>query len=537
MAEAGLVSGELLKLAADLFAYAPEEEKFELRIANAQVYLTAEPATEAQRGYFLRLLKPDGKEVLHQRIADDMRHQFFAKELSFVWVLIIDAGGDENEKEEEEGQNAAPFSQCFSLKFQSAGDFVQMRNQFSVCLFESKLDFGSLSLEDKEWVQGVEKDDMEVDTASESEKENEGESAYTRLGEAKSGVRVGGRRESDDEDEEDASAANSQLAVAYNNDRAFVVRGKRMGVFKSGEEGLDYQAMLKFQTPQKGSKNAFSPSQILLHQQDQSMLILDPSNPHAVMRMDLERGAIVDEWKDLSSSVNNLARAEKYANLTVNPEFLALNENSLMRMDPRTKELMVQSKTYAKGTRAKLSHMATTGTGYVAVASQNGDIRLFDQIGKNAKTHLPGLGVPIKGIDVTEDGSFVLATTKDFLLLVDTRVQGEAKGGFLKSMGNKKPPPLRLALKPEDVVKHRINNVDFTPAHFNTGTSMEKSIVTSTGPFVVVWNLRQVKQGNRNAYYIRRYRDNVVADEFEYNNDGKIIVTLPNDVTLNAMQR
>eukprot|EP00186_Timspurckia_oligopyrenoides_P004614 CAMPEP_0182451024 /NCGR_PEP_ID=MMETSP1172-20130603/43491_1 /TAXON_ID=708627 /ORGANISM="Timspurckia oligopyrenoides, Strain CCMP3278" /LENGTH=524 /DNA_ID=CAMNT_0024648759 /DNA_START=17 /DNA_END=1591 /DNA_ORIENTATION=+ len=519
-------SGALIRVIGDLFSYDPSSEKFILRISNA--IATLEKDDSGSTSFLLHLYKPVDPEklILEQIIADDMRHQFFSTELNFVWVLPPQLEDDEAKIE----------TQCFSLRLKTAGDFVQFRNQFSVCLFESKLDFSKLNVSDQSWVRDSERDDVPMDLSSdetEEETDDEGNPKYSKLGDEKSGVKVGGKQSDDDDEEEDREAFNSQLALGYSTDRAFVVRGTKMGVFKSSEDGLDYQSMMKFK--QKDG-HGFHPGQIMLHQQDQSMLLLDPKNPNKVMRMDVERGSIVDEWGGLTNSVGNIARPEKYANLTANPEFVALNENALMRMDPRTRELVVQTKAYAKGTRAKLACMATTGAGYVAVASQNGDIRLFDQIGKNAKTHLPGLGVPIRGIDVTEDGTFVLATTKDFLLLIDTRVRGEEKGGFLKSMGQKKPPPLRLALRPEDITKHKIRNVDFTVAHFNTGNSLEKNIVTSTGPFVVVWNLRQVKQGKRNAYQIKRYRDNVVADEFEYNNDGKIIVTLPNDVTYNAMK-
>lgn len=37
--------------------------------------------------------------------------------------------------------------------------------------------------------------------------------------------------------------------------------------------------------------------QIMLHDQDSNMLMLDPNNKNVVYRMDLERGQIVDEWK------------------------------------------------------------------------------------------------------------------------------------------------------------------------------------------------------------------------------------------------
>lgn len=35
----------------------------------------------------------------------------------------------------------------------------------------------------------------------------------------------------------------------------------------------------------------------MLHNQDSDMLLLDPTNKHAVMRMDLEYGKVVDEWR------------------------------------------------------------------------------------------------------------------------------------------------------------------------------------------------------------------------------------------------
>ena len=37
--------------------------------------------------------------------------------------------------------------------------------------------------------------------------------------------------------------------------------------------------------------------QVMLHHQDRDMLLLDPSHGSSVMRMDLEYGKVVDEWK------------------------------------------------------------------------------------------------------------------------------------------------------------------------------------------------------------------------------------------------
>jgi len=77
------------------------------------------------------------------------------------------------------------------------------------------------------------------------------------------------------------------------------------------------------------------------------------------------------------------------------------------------------------------------------------------------------------------------------------------------------------------------HDVNFTPARFNTGEhAMEKTIVTSTGPFVITWNFRRVKQGKLYDYQIKRYSDNIVADNFRFGQDKSIVVTLPHDVTL-----
>lgn len=59
---------------------------------------------------------------------------------------------------------------------------------------------------------------------------------------------------------------------------------------------------------------------------------------------------------------------------------------------------------------------------------------------------------------------------------------------------------------------------------FNTGVGdMEKTIVTSTGPFVVAFNFRSVKAGKLREYKIKRYDDVVVADNFRFGDDREIV--------------
>ncbi len=75
--------------------------------------------------------------------------------------------------------------------------------------------------------------------------------------------------------------------------------------------------------------------------------------------------------------------------------------------------------------------------------------------------------------------------------------------------------------------------VFFTPAKFNTGEGIEEtSIITATGPYVVEWNLQKLLRGAKAPYKIRRYTDEVKADDFQYGTNKNIIMALPHEVNM-----
>jgi hypothetical protein len=80
-------------------------------------------------------------------------------------------------------------------------------------------------------------------------------------------------------------------------------------------------------------------------------------------------------------------------------------------MDTRInkKEKAVTTKVYK--TNPGFNQVATTIMGGLAIGSFDGSIRLYKQVGQNAKTLLPGLGDPIKHIEMSMDAKWVLATT------------------------------------------------------------------------------------------------------------------------------
>ncbi|EPE27848.1 C-terminal (heme d1) of cytochrome cd1-nitrite reductase [Glarea lozoyensis ATCC 20868] len=361
------------------------------------------------------------------------------------------------------------------------------------------------------------------------------------------------RKEEYDTDEEDDDIGgvpddgnvNSQLAVGYKHDRSFVVRGSKIGVFKhTPNNNLEFSTNIsKVETP--GGK-LFNPKKVMLHAEDTNMILQNEGDPNSLYRMDLEYGKIVDEWKVHDDiPVNTFAPESKFAQMTGEQTFLGLSRNALYRIDPRLAgNKLVDSELKQYVSKNDFSAAATTDKGYIAVASNKGDIRMFDRLGINAKTHIPALGEPIIGLDVSADGRWVLATCRTYLLLIDALQKtgkNEGKLGFEKSFGkDSKPQPRRLGLTPSHVAQFQHETgapLSFTTARFNTGEGIsETSIITATGPFIVTWNMKKVLRGSKDPYSIKRYAEEVKADNFKYGSDKNVIVALPNEVNMVAKQ-
>ncbi|KAI9841119.1 MAG: hypothetical protein M1838_003706 [Thelocarpon superellum] len=342
---------------------------------------------------------------------------------------------------------------------------------------------------------------------------------------------------------DDDGNVNSQLAVGYKHDRSFVVRGSKIGVFKhTASNKLEFSTNIsKVQTP-KGK--LFNPKKVMLHAEDANMVLQNENEPNSLYRMDLEYGKVVDEWKVHDDiPVTSFAPEKKFSQMTNEQTFLGLSRNALYRIDPRLAgNKLVDSELKQYVSKNDFSAAATTEKGYIAVASNKGDVRMFDRLGINAKTHIPALGEPIVGLDVSADGRWVLSTCRTYLLLIDAMQKegkNEGKLGFEKSFAkDAKPRPRRLGLKPEHVAQFQHETrapLSFTPAHFNTGLdARETSIITSTGPFMITWNMADVVAGHGDKYTIKRYAEEVKADNFKYGSDKNVIVALPNEVNMVA---
>ncbi|ELA41987.1 uncharacterized protein VICG_01004 [Vittaforma corneae ATCC 50505] len=297
--------------------------------------------------------------------------------------------------------------------------------------------------------------------------------------------------------------ANEHLVIG--NDLVFVTRGSSLGVFDTQQNDLKFRTHIQ--------KVLNDPQKIITHNQNQSLLVLDRGQRDKLQVLDLNKGEVVEKW-DIKEEMNDYFDSVKYNN---EGTLVGMTDHSLFRIDPRMKDKVAEKNTYK--TKNEFSCGIATETGDVAVASRKGDLRLYNKIDKRAKSLLPGFGDEILGIDSSKDGTMILCTCKNYILVF------AATSDYSKSIGKNKPTPKRLQLKPQHLSLIK-DEVSFIPAKFDQDDTM---IVTSTGRFVVKWRVKDVKAGNLYDYSLKALYDVIVDENFVFKGED-IIVALPNDV-------
>lgn len=165
--------------------------------------------------------------------------------------------------------------------------------------------------------------------------------------------------------EKNKRVKNSQMAVGSSHNRAFIVRGSDIGVFRytDDDRGVQYvNAIENIRTP---NGDLFSPSRVMLHEQDSSMILMRANDEHRLYKMDMERGKVVEEWKvhDVLP-INDVCPDSKYAPKTATKTFVGINSNSIFRVDPRLAgEKLVADECKQYVSRSDFSCAATTGRG------------------------------------------------------------------------------------------------------------------------------------------------------------------------------
>jgi hypothetical protein len=264
-----------------------------------------------------------------------------------------------------------------------------------------------------------------------------------------------------------------------------------------------------------------APAEAVLINAERHLLLRDENETKLLSRLDMETGTVVQRYghqEDVDiKGVTELFKGDGGASNLI----ACRARNSVFAIDTRLEEkkcVVLESgkgySDYALSLRQPESFTchATSAKGHLAVGNLTGEVRLFSGVPgssrpgaraayhpKSCKTLLPAApGFPVRGLDVTADGNYVLVTCDKFVLLLCVAYEETAGTlcGFESRMGAKKPFPLRLELSPEQVASvGGPKKVQFTRATFEFNPASQESwICASVGPCLVSWSFDAAKR-------------------------------------------
>jgi len=216
-----------------------------------------------------------------------------------------------------------------------------------------------------------------------------------------------------------------------------------------------------------------------------------------------------------------------------NPIILGYNQNSLFTLDGRinNNNKIVSIKNYR--TLPKFSCISSTEKGNVVLGSNNGEIRLYKDIGQNAKTLLQCYGDPIRSIDTTKDGNYILCTCDKYLLIICSYFNGI--NGYEMSLNNNNNINIAiktLKLKPIDILNYGLEKDCFTPAKFDLNLKEKEMYISSSiGCCIVMWSFKDVLKGNIYDYKINPVNEYIIGNEVKYNKN-QIVIAMKNKLRL-----
>lgn len=123
------------------------------------------------------------------------------------------------------------------------------------------------------------------------------------------------------------------------------------------------------------------PSNMMLHNNESSMLFIDKHNRNRVINFDLEAGAIADEYNLESklgeSGAKQIINEFKNASNTASQVFHGMNQRNMFTIDPRvnSEHRIAAERPYK--TNPLFSTMSTSMAGNLALGSFDGKIRLY----------------------------------------------------------------------------------------------------------------------------------------------------------------
>ncbi|TNJ26380.1 VID27 cytoplasmic protein [Giardia muris] len=164
--------------------------------------------------------------------------------------------------------------------------------------------------------------------------------------------------------------------------------------------------------------------------------------------------------------------------------------------------------------KVRFSAVIITPRGAVITGSFDGTIRIYSKIGNRAITSFPGFGFPTTHLCVTEDESWLVATTPTILIVYPLRSED---GGKSATSGRglavaDRPDPFILRLSPVTLSEIGASNTSgLRPATFSMD---ERTIITGTTTYVLIWDFEKIRKGiteSSKACTKIRLNDNVIG--------------------------
>jgi len=298
--------------------------------------------------------------------------------------------------------------------------------------------------------------------------------------------------------------------------------------------------------------------------------MLNPTRKNLIHIFDTETGKSLQNM-DISNTIDGvempidiLTPQVKYSQLKSTDvlENYGVSGNMAFKLetDMRTpnSKVTIKEKTEIPSKKGgRFNAVATTGNGDMVIGTNFGEIKLYsnpERGWKKAKTNINQLTSEVIGVDVSYDGEWVVWTTKEFLALLRVTFEkgGTVYSGFQKSIASElRENCLILKLSEKDVATYNIKEVNFAPAKFDNNPGVvsggaETYIVTTTGPYIVKWNFKKLKQDyakknqadskesmdtSVHCSVVEKEESNVIDNLFLYNEDVVVAATLDGQFT------
>ena len=327
---------------------------------------------------------------------------------------------------------------------------------------------------------------------------------------------------------------NKLMTQAFKFDKAFLIKDNNSIDVLNLEEGNNNINKTTSFIPFKNNTNV-QISEAKMFSGDNHILFKDKINEDTLWEYDLNKESIVQEWKcgDNGAKLIDFTHSKKLGQLSPYCDIYGINKNKIFSMDGRVNRpnKIVEDKIYGPGASKDFTCIGTPEFEAFATGSKDGNIRLYNDISKNAKTLIPCYGDPIISIDITKNGDYLLVTCEKYLMLINTRGEHN-ENAFTVSLRRARRKPITIKMSPEDVVNRQLGEDNYTPAKFDINKSTNETIITSSlGPYIIVWNFEQVKKGIVNSYQLKNVNEYVIGNTTKFNKN-KLIVTMPNKVLL-----